>query len=627
MSRRRLAALAAVVILVAGSTLLWWQRAGRPASVPEATAGILLVTIDTLRADRVGAYGAVSAHTPTLDRLAREGVRFDRAFAVAPITLTSHASLLTGRYPPGHGSRHNGIRMTEGVPTLATVLRAAGFETAAFVSAFPLDRRFGLAAGFDVYDDRMPRAADGRISNERTARATVDQAVQWIDRRPRAEPFFLWVHLFEPHAPYVPEDSADAPTASVVDRYDGEVTVADRELGRLLDRLGSERPIVVVVAGDHGEAFGEHGEIGHSVFVYDTTLRVPLLIRAPGFGPFIVAAPVTLADVAPTLLKLAGLPGLDADGADLSGAMRGERLAGRELYAESFAPLVDFGWSPLRVLRTGPWKFIEAPRAELYQVTDDPGETRDLVQEQTVVAAGLHERLSRYGSPAWNPDSTSPAAGDPEAGARLRALGYASGSRAAASADRADPKDRRELAANIGRVASGELTGPTLEQALARILAEDPGNPQAHLRLGYVLAEQGRCDRARVHFEAAIKNAVSANPFLGLASCHVTEGRLDLAERTLEAAGQVERGNPVVTANLGVIALERGSLDVATARLREALGIDADLHQARFNLVRAYARAGRRAEALVEAEVLLNRLPAAAPQRPEVERLLKALKE
>ena len=216
----------------------------------------------------------------------------------------------------------------------------------------------------------------------RSGRATVDRAIAWIDQLARDRRFLLWVHLFEPHSPYTPEAGLASTPASVLDRYDAEVTTADREVGRLLDRLGPERPVLVVVAGDHGEAFGEHGEIGHSIFVYDTTLRVPLFVRAPGLDPSVVSTPVTLADVAPTILELAGQAALDGDGVDLTGAMRGDPLRARELYAESFAPFLDFGWSPLRALRTGPWKFIEAPRRELYQMTDDPGETRNRAQEQ-----------------------------------------------------------------------------------------------------------------------------------------------------------------------------------------------------------------------------------------------------
>jgi len=224
---------------------------------------VVLITIDTLRADAVGAYGSPTARTPTLDGLARDGARFERAWATAPITLPSHASLLSGAYPPGHGARHNGIAIGNDVPTLATALKAAGFDTGAFVSAFPLDRRFGLARGFDVYDDELPRSSDGQAINERSGAETVDRAIAWLRGRGDAR-VFLWLHLFEPHAPYGAPDSG-APAQA---RYAEEVTTADREAGRLLAALGERASTTLVIAaGDHGEAFGGHGEIGHSIFV------------------------------------------------------------------------------------------------------------------------------------------------------------------------------------------------------------------------------------------------------------------------------------------------------------------------------------------------------------------------
>jgi arylsulfatase A-like enzyme len=271
-------------------------RGVTPATPP--VRDVLLITIDTLRADSVGAYGAANAQTPALDGLARDGARFERAWAPAPITLPSHASLLSGRYPTAHGSRHNGMAVSASIPTLATALNDAGFATAAFVSAFPLDRRFGLARGFDVYDDELPRTTDGRPLNERPGAQTVDRAIEWLRARSESR-LFLWVHLFDPHAPYGTPDAG----TSVQARYAQEVTAADREVGRLLSALGDRAASTLVVAtADHGEAFGEHGETGHSIFVYDTTLRVPLVLRGPGIPPGrVVADDVSLVDVPPTL--------------------------------------------------------------------------------------------------------------------------------------------------------------------------------------------------------------------------------------------------------------------------------------------------------------------------------------
>ena len=351
--------------------------AGAPESAAVTAKHVVLITIDTLRADRVGTYGYRKARTPHIDALAAAGLTATRAYATAPVTLPSHASMLSGRYPPAHGARHNGVAMGEGVPTLATIYKAAGFATGAFVSAFPLDRRFGLAAGFDVYGDRWARGPDGRPADERAGQLTVDEALAWR-RTTGGARTFLWVHLFEPHAPY--GDAASGRPLS--DRYDDEIAEADRQVGRLLDGLGAARAeTLIVVTADHGEAFGEHGEIGHSLFVYDTTLHVPLILQGPGAARGLLPNPVSLVDIAPTVLAAAEVPApASLDGAVLrqdGGGPRDE--SPRQLYAETMAPFEDFGWSPLRAVRAGALKYILAPSPELYDLAADAGETANLV--------------------------------------------------------------------------------------------------------------------------------------------------------------------------------------------------------------------------------------------------------
>lgn len=606
--------IAALLLVVASAC----RDSGAPTTAPAPAArNFLLITVDTLRADRVGAYGDASARTPVIDGLAARGVRFDRAFATAPITLTSHASLLTGRYPPGHGARHNGMRMMAGVPTLADSLRAQGFATAAFVAAFPLDRRFGLDHGFQAYGDQMPRGADGRLANERRGAAVVDDAIAWLGQN-RGQRFFLWVHLFEPHAPYG-DATGGHPIAA---RYAAEISEADRQIGRLLPALGdAAASTLVAVTADHGEAFGEHGEIAHSIFVYDTTLRVPWILAGPGVPTRAISAPVSLVDLAPTVMTLLGAGRFDADGIDLMGALRGEVPPERTLYAESFAPLLDFGWSPLRSVRSGGWKYIAAPAPELYDVAEDSGETRNAAATARERAQTMATQVSRYASDQLS----APVGTDREASARLQALGYVSGGRTATK--RPDPKDRREVAARIARVTSGELRGEALERLLREILAEDAANPLANLRLGYVLFESGRCAEAVKRFRAAIAGRYpSADPHLGLAACQASAGDARAAAATLRSADSLEPGNPVVLANLGLMLSDGGDPAAGIVPLRRALAIDPDLHQARFGLAVALARQGQRGPATLEAQELLRRLPSAAPQRPEVERLLAALK-
>jgi len=592
-----------------------------PAATPEPKPNVLLITIDTLRADRVGAYGYRAARTPALDALAAEGARFDRAYATAPITLTSHASIMTGRYPPGHGARHNGMRIDLAVPTLAEAFTRAGAATGAFVAAFPLDRRFGLIKGFQTYGDTMPRDESGHQANERAGRLVVDEALAWLDAH-RQQRFFLWVHLFEPHAPYGnPDDPAQA-RRPVSDRYDDEVAEADAQAGRVIRAVrATGAPTLIVAAADHGEAFGEHGEVSHSLFAYDTTLRVPLMVAGARVQPGrTVDEPVSLVDVAPTIVNLAGLGTFDSDGQMLP--LKAPRDA-RALYGETFAPLLDFGWAPLRTVRMDGWKYIAAPKPELYDLKNDPGETRNVASAEPARASDLARRVDAI-SPATLASSGTTT--DPGVRARLQALGYLSG-RATASGARPDPKDRRELAAKMAEITSGELHGAALERGLRDILRLDPGNPQANLRLGYVLMNGGNCHDALPRFAAAIDAQLpGTDALLGRAGCEIALKHPDAARAALERALALEPDNAVAGANLGLLLSDTARPAEAIPYLQRALTRDPDLHQARFGLAIALARAGRRDDAAREAAELLRRLPADAPQRDEVQRLLASLR-
>ena len=610
-------AAAACVLAIACST----KRTEPPTATPSAR-NLVIITIDTLRADHVGAYGYKEAHTPTLDKLAQDGVLFTHAYATAPITLTSHASLMTGRYPPGHGARHNGMRIDLKTPTLADKLSEAGLATGAFVAAYPLDRRFGLIKGFQTYGDRMPPSRDGRAMNERPGHEVIDEALEWLSSH-RDRRFFLWVHLFEPHAPY--GNPSDRRGLSALQRYDEEIAEADKQAGRLIAALAPVRhDTVVVAAADHGEAFGEHGEIGHSIFVYDTTLRVPVIVTGPGVpAGRRVDDRVALIDVAPTVMRMLGVTPFDVDGIDLHPAFSGSSLPGRDLYAESFAPLLDFGWSPLHALRSDRWKYIDAPKPELYDIVGDADEEHDLSGTRPRRMAELHDAVARRSGPAM-PDAS---AIDPEAKARLQALGYTGGSGGTNRGNRADPKDKKVEAARLAQITSGELRGAPLERALRDALKSDPDNPQAHLRLGYVLLEANKCKEAGAHFRSAIAaHLPSADAHLGLAGCQTAQRQFDAAIATLRDAERVEPGNPVVTANLGLVLSDSGRPQDAIDPLQRALTIDPDLHQARFGLAIAFARAGRRTDAASTAEELLRRLPPNAPQRGEVERLIRETK-
>ncbi|MCX6550972.1 MAG: tetratricopeptide repeat protein, partial [Acidobacteria bacterium] len=328
-----------------------------------------------------------------------------------------------------------------------------------------------------------------------------------------------------------------------------------------------------------------------------------------------------------TLMDLLRFPRRDVDGVSLLPLVHGDALATRELYAETFAPLLDFGWSSLRSVRAGSLKYIAAPRPELYDLVSDPGEGVNLEPSQSAEARRMAERVATY-SP---PELPAPDAGDKpesEARARLGALGYVSSDHSTVgAANRSDPKDRREIAARVARVAAGELQGAALRAALEAIVADDPRNGQAQMRLGYVLIDAGDVGLAEPRFRAALAASMpTADVHLGLALCLASTGRRTEAVRVLLDARRVEPGNPVVEANLGGLALDGGDLTSAITYLESALQIEPDLHQARFNLARALARAGRQADARQQATILLQKLPPDAPQRPEVQRLIEALR-
>jgi len=522
-------------------------------------ASVLLVTVDTLRADRVGAYGDAAARTPRLDALAREGTLFEAAFSPVPLTLPAHATLITGLLPPQHGVRGNGSFALGPDPrTLAEALKRRGLATAAFVGGFPLARRFGLARGFDVYDDAMERAPGLHFDfAERRADRVVAQATAWLART--AGPAFLWVHLYDPHAPYDPPEGYRA-----ADPYRGEIAFADAMLGRLLDAWDARPgPSVVAVTSDHGEAFGEHGEESHGLFVYDTTLRVPLVLREPDRrAPQRVAASVGLVDVAATLAELAGAEALPGQSL-LRPAPRGDAPAARPLYAETLAPRLDFGWSELRSLREGRYKYIRAPRAELYDLTSDPAEGQNLLESRPELAArmsaALDASLDRLG------DAESRRGPDPEAAERLRALGYVQGPEGRGSGD--DPKDRLEVARLIARAVGPFETPRELVAAYHEIARRDPQNPLVRFRLADALLREGRAGEAVEHFRKVVESQPrSADPFVGLATALAQLGRVAEAKRILEQALEVDATSGQAHFNLGELARLRG--DTAEARRR-----------------------------------------------------------
>ena len=513
-----------VLILFAGC----WSA---PAPAPDR---IVLITIDTLRADRLGAYGDRAAHTPNLDTVARRGVRFEVALSPAPLTLPAHASLLTGVDPPTHGVRHNSVhRLGDDLPTLAERLRGAGYTTAAFVGAMVLDRRFGLARGFDVYDDHTA----GRVSGvtgyaERPANAVVDAVLRWLETAP--DRFFLWVHFYDPHMDYLPPPGFRSAFAS--DPYAGEIAFVDAELGRLLgaleQRYGTQGTLVIATS-DHGESLGEHGEWTHSYTVYDATQRIPLLLAGAGLPEGHVApGPASLLDVAPTLLAWVGAPALPgADGRDLRILLRGESPDPRVLYMETLAPQLDFGWSPLLAVRTGRFKYVRAPRPELYDLHEDPGEVHDLAAQEPERVAELDALVAARTRGARPSEAVRLGAGDRE---RLRSLGYVVPEAAAPGTELGrvggpDPKDRIGLLSELAR-AESDLREGRAAAALARLDALPERGP--HVTLYRAAAALASGDAGRAEREA--RAALAAEPSRTDARVLLARA-LDAQERRAEA--------------------------------------------------------------------------------------------
>ena len=588
------------------------------------------MTIDTLRRDHVGAYGDAQAATPALDRLAREGVRFDAATANAPLTLVSHASLLSGLLPPHHGLRNNGAGSFPAErETLATVLAAAGMRTGAFVAAFVLDRRFGLDRGFSVYDDEIEREVGARpdLEAERRGDRVMDRALAWLggEGEGRETPFFLWIHLYDPHAPYAPP----APFAERfrADPYRGEVAFADAQVGRLLaelERRGLLGSTLVAVAADHGEGLGEHGEATHGMLIYESTLAVPLLLRGPGLAPRAVAAPVGLSDLAPTLAGLLGHPfpadaGRPLDGRDLSEPLlRGQEPARAEVYAETHYPEI-FGWSPLSMLRRRDAKYIAAPRPELYDLAGDPGERRNLLDAGSPGSrdpASFAARLAEIEAGAVK----APAApADAETAKRLASLGYVAGGTAAAPkapGGRPDPKDRIELFQRFEAAALALRSGDAARAAaeLRSLAAADPGNPTFRGRLAQALRESGRAKEAiPVLREAALAAPADPDVWYDLAVALEEEGERAAAQTAIERAIELDGTRPEPHNTLGLLLLGQGRGEEARREFERAASIDPRHAIALNNLGNALRALGRAAEA----EGAYRRSIAAAPSYAE----------
>jgi len=484
------------LLIVAGAFLFWWSSTRQAVSpVQESFQGnidgrpnsnVILITLDTTRADHVGCYGGPEGITPNIDkRLAAKGIRFTQASAVAPITLPSHTSMLTGLYPYHHGVRSNGsFALGKDFQTLAGTFHQAGYQTAAFISASVLIRRYGLAREFDFYDDDLSKVSQhiGGLVPSRTGNFTMDSALRWFRARDRAKPFFCWIHLYDPHAPLVPPPEFAARFKG--DLYSAEIAFADYQVGRLLDELEAEKltdTTYLSLLADHGEALGEHEETSHGILIHEATIHIPWLIRGPGIpAGAVLQTPVSNADNAPILAALTGIETPNKEFQDGINILAPENLLpevgkNREVIIESLLPRYQYGWSPLYALRKGGWKFISGRKDELFDLEKDPRELKDRSGEQSELLKEFRvdlEPVIKIGSKKDSRISLS--SGERE---QLEALGYL-GSESAERPDAPDPRDvigahvNLEYAINL--LSSGRLDEAM--SALNKALKLDPTN-------------------------------------------------------------------------------------------------------------------------------------------------------
>ena len=547
---------------------------------------VVLITIDTVRADRMGFLGSTRGLTPQLDAFARDGVVFERSYSQAPLTPVSHATILTGTYPRFHGVRDFGIRLPESAPYLPAIFRARGYRTAAFVSSIILDPQSGLAPGFergfDTYDAGFHRGKRGENrlgSIQRRGEETVTRALAWLQAN-RQGPVFLWVHIWDAHDPYDPptpfkERFANAP-------YDACIAYVDATVGKLLAGLRSADiydSAMIAVMSDHGESLGEHGEDTHGVFLYDSTIRVPLLLKFPNtkFAKQKVSARANLADVAPTVLDAIQVPiAAEMQGQSLIPLIGAKDVRDRISFAENEYPHRGFGWSSLEALRTENFLFVKAPQAELYDQLQDPGEKLNLYEKNKLAAVRVAIQLDRFRKRvgANAPDAARTSL-DRQSVEKLRALGYMASSGTETTSKGEDPKIHIQVAndlhdANL-RIEEGKET--TAIPLLERVVAEDPLIPHAQYFLGIAYKEIRQYDKAIPHLNKAI---------------------------------QLVPDSMMAQYEMALALYEKGNLKTAATHLEIVVAHSPDWTDARFSLAAIYARVDRVPEAMTHLDVTLE---------------------
>ncbi len=563
-----------------------------PGTFPEMN--VLLFTLDTTRADHLGCYGYPDARTPNIDRLAADGFLFKNTTAQAPLTLPSHSSIFTGNYPYRHGVRDNGgFYLGPENTTLAELLKQQGWTTSAFVGAFVLDSRWGLNQGFDFYYDNFDFAKYKKISLDSVQREggeVIKAFFDWFKTNGNRR-FFSWIHLYDPHTPYEPPEPYKSEYAGRPwGLYDGEIAYVDSLIGQVLESLrekGILDKTIIVIAADHGESLGEHGESFHAFFIYDATVSVPLILRLPASSMKAKAidAQVENVDIMPTLLELLGIAVPDeVQGRSLVPLLAGSRAgADRMAYSESYYPRYHYGWSELKSLRTARYQYIQAPRPELYDIVRDPMERNSIYGQSGSEAERFIKEMKRIEerSRARGDESNAPLQPDDDTLEKLKALGYVGGFTSSARLRRstglADPKDKIHLYNKI-KQAEGASADREYDDALKRlgeVIDEDPGIMEARQVRGQIYMELDRPADAVEECRAALEiDPEYEAAIFTLAQAYRKLKKFDEASAGFERLIQMDPKDPKPYLNLGEISIDVGNFDSAISHLEKAVAAD-----------------------------------------------------
>ena len=618
-SRRCVRAMAAIAAVAAATALM---VSGRAQTAPPPN--VLLVTIDTVRADHVGAYGAAIGATPTLDRLAREGVRFGDATSQAPLTGPAHAAILTGQYPARIGVRDNATTpIPPGTMTIAALLKGRGYRTGGFVGAFILAPEYGFAQGFDAFDASFARFDTGmKLQAQRRAGEVTAAALKWIQppaasrQPPPKQPWFAWVHYYDAHTPYDPP--APFRTRFRASPYDGEIAYVDSNIAKLvaaLEQSGELDRTLVVVAADHGEGLGDHGEAEHGLFLYESVLHVPWIMRLPGRASAgtVVKTQVRVVDMLPTIAALVGAAAPKVDGENVMPFVSG--AAPRDptpSYAETYYPKWHFGWSELKSVRVGDWKYIDAPKSELYDMRADRREQRNAIDARGPLAGGLSAELAKIQAGFGAAATTDAPQPDPETLARLRSLGYVGIAAPSATGRGPDPKDmvpklemfKSGISRAIDALGRGDADFAVTE--LKKLIAVNDRSYELHLFLGDAYAARRQWDEALGEYAAArVLNANSSAPFVSEARVYLSQRNLTKAAEAIERAAKLEPSSGEVAVVRGSILEEQGRGADALAQYEAAVRANGSDPQARAHLaslamdLRRYDLARPQVEALI----------------------------